>query len=395
MVESRVKRSRVARAGTAMMALAALAVPGCGSAESPAPGGTSPGGGTYPVTVPGCNGEKITVEHEPARVVTANASNLELLFWLGAADKVIGTGSPPRDGDFPDEFAEAARQVRPMGGGQMMMLSREELIGSGADLYIQQFGPRAGMADVATPEQFRQVGMSRVFMTSTACPPDTPRLGLKGVEDDIVAVGRVVNRAARATELVEGMETRLRRVADALGPLTDDRRPGVFIFDASFGDPGSPTAVCSRSMANAVVHLAGGRNAFADCGGNTEKTSWEQVVQRDPDWIAVMVSNQGSDDANESAFDRAQERLETTEATRDLRAVRDHRIVRVTLEHMTIGGVRSPDTVAEVAAALHPDAVDFATPRADRPGSAPAGPTGNGDRTPGMGMHDHPGRAGG
>lgn len=97
-------RSRVlCGVGTAV----ALLVTGCGSGAEPgdsAAPATSLSGtpaSAYPVTVTDCAGAGTTFTSAPKKIVTSNASGLEMLLWLGAGDRVIGTGFPPGAGTMP------------------------------------------------------------------------------------------------------------------------------------------------------------------------------------------------------------------------------------------------------------------------------------------------------
>lgn len=343
----------------AAVALSATACGGSGSGttENDAAKGTGPGSG-FPVTVADCMGAKTTFDAAPKKIVTSNAAALELLMWLGAGDKVVGTGFPPGKGAVPQQFADRAAKVPVLG---KTVIPKEKLLASGTEVYIDSFSSMknmGGMGDAPKPEEFKAAGIKHVFLKSTACAAmnKAPRTDLSGVTADIEELGRITGTSARAGELVGVMRKKTDGVRDALKDVPQDKRPSYFLFDYDAGTK-QPMAVCNRQVANAVITMAGGRNVFADCDGDFKPVGWEDVVAKNPDWIQLAVRNRGSEEANRKAFDEAADFLNSFSATKDLKAVKEGHFLRIGSERTTIGGVRSADTVREIAHTLHPDRV--------------------------------------
>ncbi|MFI1384157.1 ABC transporter substrate-binding protein [Embleya sp. NPDC020886] len=321
---------------------------------------TKPGGGAsgFPVKVTDCAGAETTFTEAPRKVVTSNASGLEMLFWLGAGDRVIGTGFPPGKGTMPAQFSAQADRVRVLGD---MVIPKEQLLGSGADLYLDTFADMGGMGAMGagpSPKEFAAAGIKHIYLKSTACARKRPgpQQDLAEVEADIRALGAVTGTSPRAEQLVAGMEQTLGSVRTALAGVPQDRRPTYFFFDFDAGTK-QPIAVCDKQVANAVITQAGARNVFADCAGDFKPVSWEDVVARNPDWIQLGVRNKGSAEANAKAFDDAERFLRTFDATKGLNAVRDGKFVRIGSESTTIAGVRNAETVQRIASTIHPDLV--------------------------------------
>ncbi|MFI6324761.1 ABC transporter substrate-binding protein [Nonomuraea sp. NPDC050556] len=341
----------MSRISHALIPLAAALLVACAP-----PATTSPNA----VQVPDCTG-RVTSFDQPARkIVTSNAAGLEILLWLGAQDLVIGTGFPPGKGELPAQFS--AERIPSLGGdasgGSMLGISREQLLGSGADTYVEAWGALAGMDDVATPEQLAQVGIRKFLLRSTACAAamNGPQTDLTVLEGDITRLGAITGRLRQAEQVIAGMNTTLAEVGKAVKDVPEAERPTVFFFDFDAGTD-APTTPCNRQVANAVYTLAGARNAFADCDGDFTKTGWEEVVKRDPDWIQLGIRNRGDAAADQRAFAEAETFLSTFAATRDLKAVKARRFLRIRSEVTTTGGVRNADTVRQIAAALYPDRV--------------------------------------
>ncbi|SDN14172.1 ABC transporter substrate-binding protein [Streptomyces wuyuanensis] len=352
-------RSRV-WCGTAVAVLGLLAT-GCGGGKGTGDKGSEKSAtrGGHPVTVTDCTGAETTFAAAPEKIVTSNASGLELLLRLGAGDKVIGTGFPPGRGTLPGELDAQAQKVEVLA---RTVIPKEKLLGSGADLYVDTFGSMAGMGggmgDAPTEEEFKAAGIDHVHLKSTACAAmaESPATDLTAVENDITSLGAVTGTSAKAKELVAGMKAKVDGVRKAIGGTAENARPTYFFFDYDAGTR-QPVAVCNRQVANAVITLAGARNVFADCDGDFKQVSWEEVVSENPDWIQLGVRNRGSEAANDKAFDEARKWLEGNAATKGLKAVKEGRFLRIGSERTTIAGVENATVVAEIARTIHPDKV--------------------------------------
>ena len=347
--------------GTAALVLGGLLAAGCGGGRTTAdesaqqPGHAVSGG--YPVTVSDCMGAKTTFSAPPKKIVTSNASGLELLLRLGAGDRVIGTGFPPGKGTLPAGLDAQAQRTEVLSRN---VIPKEKLLGSGADLYLDTFAAMgamggSGMGDAPTEEEFKAAGIKHIYLKSTACAArgKGPVTDLSAVEADITSLGAVTGTSARAKEIVAGMEQKVAAVRKAVGGTPDSARPTYFFFDYDAGTK-QPTVTCNRQIANAVIGLAGARNVFADCDGDFKQVGWEDVIARNPDWIQLGVRDRGSDAANRKAFDEAENWLKSNAATKGLKAVREGHFVRVGSERTTIAGVENADTVEAIAKAIHP-----------------------------------------
>ncbi|MFJ4788748.1 ABC transporter substrate-binding protein [Streptomyces sp. NPDC088794] len=353
-------RSRV-WGGTAAVVLGGLLAAGCGDGDKEtadvSAGKAAPGG--YPVSVTDCAGARTTFSAAPEKIVTSNASSLELLLRLGAGDKVIGTGFPPGKGTLTGTLDAQAQKVKVL---SQSVIPKEKLLGSGADLYIDTFasmgGMGNGMGDAPTAEEFKAAGISHIYLKSTACAAQSKSAvtDLSEVEADITSLGAVTGTGAKAKELVTGMRTKVAAVQKAVGSTAESDRPTYFFFDYDSGTK-QPTVVCNRQVANAVITLAGARNAFADCDADYKQVGWEDVIAKNPDWIQLAVRNRGSDAANEKAFDEAEKWLKDNSATKGLTAVKEGHFLRIGSERTTIAGVENADTVEEIAKTLYPGKV--------------------------------------
>ncbi|GAB3131493.1 ABC transporter substrate-binding protein [Tsukamurella serpentis] len=327
-------RSIVRLSGIALISTAALA--GCSSVQSAAPSGKS----AEPVTMQLCDGSKVTFDNTPDKIATGNTSALELLIRLGAADKVVGTAWSAGAKTLPQDVREKAEKVPSLGE---RAADKEKLLKSGAQVYIDPYEsmPMMGITG-PTPEDFAAAGMKRVMLRSSACN-DTltgPVTTLDGVKEDIRSLAALVGRKQAGDELVESM-----KVDPA--PAKAEKPKILYLIGARNNDRAS--TIGNRQIGNAIIELAGGRNAFESVDKAQFAGSWEDVVASDPDAIVLTVTRQATQEAADKAYRALVDQLRNDPRTAAMRAVRDQKFVRAYAEDMTLPGVENAQMVRTLA----------------------------------------------
>ncbi|MFB7552177.1 ATP-binding cassette domain-containing protein [Streptomyces sp. NPDC056154] len=160
--------------GLVVLGLLAAACGSTGSGADPdgRPTGSAAG---FPVVVEDCAGVRTTFDAPVRRIVTSNASGLELLLRLGASDRVIGTGFPPGRGALPKGLAAQAAAVPVLG---RTVIPKERLLGSAADVYLEAFASMGGTGDdntVPGREEYRAAGIKVVQLRAFAGEDGTDR----------------------------------------------------------------------------------------------------------------------------------------------------------------------------------------------------------------------------
>jgi iron complex transport system substrate-binding protein len=181
-------RGRKALASLAVLALSAGSAAACGGDDvesgqsGDANGGNGAGG--EPVTVTDCNGVDSTFDAPPERVVTLTSPVLEMLFWLGVQDTVIGTGSPPEPGDFPPTFDEEGQDVPKLAGeyesGAFEPVPREVLIGNRPDFVIGGFSSNFEAEGAASQQDLADRDIPSYLAFSLSCSS-----ALTGPQEDL------------------------------------------------------------------------------------------------------------------------------------------------------------------------------------------------------------------
>lgn len=314
-------------------ALLAAALPPVPPAGGPAP---STGGDT--VRVADDRGDTLALSRPADRVVSLVPAATEVLFALGAGDRLVGR---TRYGTHPP----AARSVPSVGEG--VRPSVERVIGRRPDAVVVY----AGSGNRGSIRRLEELGVPVLALEHNTIPQfvrNTRRLGA------------LTGRVGAADSLVRAVRRRLA----AVGGLTAGRRPVSVYYDV-WPDP--PRTIGSGSYLDSLITLAGGRNVFGDRPGPSPKVSLEAVVAREPD-VILFPRGVGSGD-------RAPP--EARPGWRSLGAVRRGAVRRVDGELLHRLGPRLGEAAAHLAAALHPALADTLRRLDLLPPDAPAGSAGS------------------
>ena len=258
---------------------------------------------------------------EVARVISVGGSITEIVYELGAGDRLVAVDTtssyPPQADDLPDV-------------GYMRQLSAEPILALEPDLLllVEDAGPPA------TIEQLRAAGVSIVTL------PDQPTLD--GIRQKVRQVAQALDLNEAGEQLVTQIESAQQDVAAKLADLPE--RPSV-LFLLSVGT-GAPLAAGTETSAAGIIEMAGGRNALADFTGFRPLSPEAAAATRAE---VVLVT------------DRTLERLGGRDALLSRPelaaspAAEAGRLVSMDGLLLLGFGPRTPQAVAELAEALHPD----------------------------------------
>jgi iron complex transport system substrate-binding protein len=335
------------------------AVAACGGPSGTAAETTVTKEGYAPVTVTDCGGRSARFSAPPKRVVALTSSVLEMLYWLGVQDTIVGIGTPPKPGTFPPRFDAAVRKLPKLAGsyqpGAYQPVPREQLLAAQPDFVIGGFSSNFDSAGATRQQELTDLGAQSYLALSTSCSAAAkgPVNNLDLVYRDLENLGKVFGVRDRATSLVNGMK---RRTHDTTRALSGVRPVSVFPFEFDEGTQ-TPYAPGNRQGINPVITRAGGRSIFANLDKAYQKVSWEQVAQRDPDVILLIVYDKGNRARTDADFTAAEHFVRTFPALAGTSAVRHGKFARLVYEQGSQGGVRNADAIVSLAHQLHPEQV--------------------------------------
>jgi len=251
-------------------------------------------------------GDVIALEGPATRIVSLSPGLTELLFTLGAGDRVVGR---TRWGQDP----EAALAVRSVGDG--LNPNIEAIVARRPDLVLFYLSPSNGVAI----ERLNGLGIA------------TASIRLDGLAD-LAGAARLIGELVDATG-VDSILTAFETQIDAVTAETSERLDVLLL---AWDNP--PIAIGGASFQSEIVEPAGGRNVFADEALPSLPVSIETIAAREPDVVLIT----GGD---EPAFADAPQ-------WQVVRAIRERRFVIVEGTKFAYPSFRAPEAIRELRRAL-------------------------------------------
>jgi iron complex transport system substrate-binding protein len=333
----------------AAVTLTAGLLAACGSSSSDqasagAIAGTE-GRTTYPLTIKDNCGVDVTIDKAPQRAVSVNQGSTEILLSLGLQDRMVGTATWT-DAIRPN-LAKANASVPRLSDNTV---SYERVLKEEPDLVTASFGYSLNGEDPDRRAQYAKLGVP-TYLAPSHCdgrtdesgdgPRDHP-LEMETVYREITQLAEIFDVPSRGAALVAELKQRMK---DAAASAPTKRLTIAYWFANTelpymAGANGSP-GVMSRTL--------GVENVFDDTDVEWPQISWESVLDRDPDVIALgdLRRDQETGDrlADKIAF------LESNPVTKQLTAVRTKRYVVLNGADMN-PSIRTVDGTEKVATAL-------------------------------------------
>lgn len=259
-------------------------------------------------------GRRVVLPQHPVRIISLAPSVTEILYLLGAEDRLIGVTTQC---DWPEEVRKKPKI------GTLLNPNYEIILTDQPDLIIAS---TAGN-DQAAVLKLAGLGLP-VFVTA-------PR-SVEGIFETTRTIARITDRAAEGERLVAGMKTRLQEIRRRLAGLPPTRAFFITWFDPLLA-PGRKT------FENDVLGLADVVSISATSAEYYPRYSLEQVLEQNPD-VILTVNHPGKPLPD----------LRNLSGWNALTAVKSGRVYVLSdvLQHPS---PRFVDGVEELARKLHPE----------------------------------------
>jgi iron complex transport system substrate-binding protein len=259
-------------------------------------------------------GDTLVLREPPHRIVSLNPPTTEVLFAIGAGERLVGRTTY-------DRWPEAALALADLGGGlrpnvEAVLAARPDLVVLYASDDNRDAARRLRAAGVATAafrvdriEHFRRVTL---------------------------ALGALTGDSVAARVLVDSVGATIARVRAATQSLP---RPTVFwpLYDQPL------LATGGGSFLDELIDVAGGRNVYGFMPEPSPRITVEDLLQRDPDVVLLSPESRA--------------RFLADPRWRALRAVREGRVLAVDTTLVLRPGPRLGEAARSLALLLHPGAV--------------------------------------
>ena len=199
---------------------------------------------------------------DSARVAVAGGSLTEILYFLGAQDRIVGV-------DSTSTYPEAASRFPSI--GYVRALSAEGVLSLSPTLLL-------GEDDMGPPEVLKQLAQAGVAVVRV--PEERSAAGIVA---KVRCVADVLNLAPTAESIIE---TELEPVLAALGEVGVGVGPKPRAALVLGERNGVPISAGAGTSGDGLLDMAGAENLFADFEG-WKPVSLEAMLQADPQYIVV------------------------------------------------------------------------------------------------------------
>lgn len=206
----------------------------------------------YPFTFTDSLGQEVTVDEEPKKVISLSPSNTEILFAVGAGERVIGRTDYC---SYPEEASEVESIGTYTSPNTELIISMEPDVVFASD-YI----------DDSIREQVEAAGAKVVVFSAAS---------VKGVEELIVQAGEILNLNENAKDLVDSMNAKLKKIQEQVP--SEGSGKSVFIDIGSFYSAGP------GSLLDDMLNQIRVTNVAADTGETWPQLSVESIIEKNPD----------------------------------------------------------------------------------------------------------------
>jgi iron complex transport system substrate-binding protein len=330
-----------------LLVLFAAVLGGCSSAgasSSPAasaPGSASPAASAaaaspspspsaaFPITLTDDEGTSVEVAAEPKKIVSLTPATTEILFALGAGDRVVATD----DGsDYPAEAA-ALQDV-----ATFSSVDVEKVVALEPDLVV---AGGLGFTPAESITKLRDLKIPVVVIYASS---------VDGVDKDIEVLGAATGTTAKATTVTSAMRADMAAVSAAVA--SQSPKPRVF-YDVGYDDAtGAIYAPADDSFLAEMVTMAGG-DVITTGDPNTYEIPLEKLIEKDPQLI-ILGTNPFYSPTPEAVSKRRGWDAFTAVRNGDIKPVDDIEITRP--------GPRLPIGLRTLASTIWPDVTLPAAP---------------------------------
>lgn len=277
-------------------------------------------------------GRRVDFSALPQRIVSLSPSLTEILFAVGAGDRIVGA---TQYCDYPPEAEDIPR----VGGGTMESLNQETIVSLGPDLVLCKGDSHEPLLR----------NLERLGIPALALGPET----MAELYGHTRMLGQLTGNSQRAESMVKTMQQRVAAVSDR---IPEGERPTVFyqVWDDPLMTAGP------RSYIGELLRLAGARSLFEESEIRYPKVSPEVVVAGNPDVIIAPATH---------ATPVTVESILARPGWSQVRAVQEKRVYVIDRNHISRCGPRLVNALEEIVGVLYPGHFPPASPEAQATGT--------------------------
>ncbi len=299
--------------------------PSPSASASPSNTASSSPTSAFPISVTDDEGNTVTINEYPQRIVSLAPANTQMIFEIGAGVHVVGVTDYDH---YPYNFTAWIEAGNMSSIGNYYQPAIEPIVELNPDLVV------ASLGSIDAAEQLRSLGYNVLTLNPA---------NLDEIMQDMLKLGQATGFDADAQSAVASMQQRIDTVVNGVKDATT--RPTV--YHEIWSDP--YMSVGSTSFVTDMINMAGGQNIFENATEAYPVVSSEAIISENPD-IMVFPTQMGV----ESFWGNY-----TTVAARDgwgtISAVVNHKMYTVSGDIIDEPGPRQVESLEILAKIIHPE----------------------------------------
>lgn len=268
-------------------------------------------------------GRIVTIPEEPGRIVSLVAPCTQILYVLGAGDKVVGLDK------YSIEYAQYGEEKYVGAPGNFSNYQRfcqevptKENLGS-------SWSPSIEKIIVLEPQLVFMYGYSstvKYIWSLEQAGVKVVAINAKSLNDVyriVQMIGSIVGKENEASTLINEVKQRLDAIANKI-EVAGQNKPKVYLeWTTTLKTPGG------ESFSNELIAAAGGENIFGDVKLMDMVASKEEIARRNPDVIIMQADNTLATDAAAEGRNICDVFLEERPVCRNVPAVINRRVYTI------------------------------------------------------------------
>lgn len=287
-------------------------ISGCSSSTSPVEDNPQQVAETIEITDD--FGKVITLEKPAEKIVSLAPSHTEILFAIGAGEKVVGVTTA-------DDYPEEVKEIEKVGGFDGWNL--EMIIALEPDLVINY-----GQGSEEDNKRFEEAGI-----VVASFLPET----IDDVMDTIEKIGVLTGNSDKAKEVVEDMKSERDEIISKVKDLETKR-----VFYEVYNDPLMTAG--PGSFIDELITLAGGDNIAKDADSPYPQYDVEKLIEKNPE--VYLIPNDST---------TTLETLKERPGFENIDAIKNSQVYSLDANIVSRPGPRIIEGLKEIAKAIHPE----------------------------------------
>lgn len=243
---------------------------------------------TYPVTITDTDGQTITLNHEPKRVVLQDGRDIMTLALLDRANpftRVVAWNNNLKKSDpqtiflLEEKWKADISRIPDMGFNDKGEVDAEQVIAQNPDVLIAQLRAKPALEGSGVTAKLKEVGIPVIYVDTFLNP-------VENTKSSITLLGLALNKESEAKEYTDFYQNHLDTLKNKTASVKN--KPQVFI-EAKAGASGESCCFTHNNAGwGGMVQAVGGDNIGSRfLPGASGEISLEKVISTEPDVFIV------------------------------------------------------------------------------------------------------------